>query len=189
MEGEMASGFSLEDAICLATESLRGKYDNRYPRIIHALRVMNRLESPLEMTTALLFHSCGEGKSTFTDLMKRGVPRESVKAIEILENTNDDDPGIYALKISANPLAAAVKMADLREHLQDGGISSEKEGRVLRELDVVLSSGDSGVPGFVRDPESRVLLQSSLMGLDCFARNEENTPPEEHLIPDENYAE
>lgn len=110
---------SLEDAILLAAESHRGKKDKAgHPYVLHVLRVMFRLESDEERIVGVL-HDIGEETPMTLDRLKAlGYSDRIVDAIgyltwrKVQENYQE-----YIRRLKSNGLAAAVKRADLADHL------------------------------------------------------------------------
>jgi hypothetical protein len=160
--------FSLEDAIFLFADSIKEtgekKRSENEKQTIYPLRVMCRLEDPLEMKTALLYFLHKKGVITLAGLLRKGAPKESVRAIEILESSRSENTRDYALKVATDPLATAVKKADLLERLSEykatQGASErdvEKAREILEYLCRVSDFDHEPLRGFVRDPQTRIL--------------------------------
>jgi hypothetical protein len=164
--------FTLDDAVSMTAHSMgEAGRECSTPRDIHPFRVMCRLEDPLEMITSLLYHLYADKKETLAGFSRKGVPKEVIRAIEILENSKDQNFRDNALRIAENPLAAAVKQADLEEHIcenknmKDPGIvsSSWNDRRMLELIRSAASKNDRHLPGFIQDPESRVYCHAGFL--------------------------
>jgi hypothetical protein len=160
--------FSLEDAISLFADSIKEtgekKRAENEKETLYPLRVMCRLEDPLEMKTALLYFLHKKGEITLAGLLRKGAPKESIRAIEILESSKSENTRDYALKVATDPLATAVKKADLLEHLSEyeakPGSSERDVGKAREMLEYLCRVSDSDhepLRGFVRDPQTRIL--------------------------------
>jgi len=75
----------LEDAIFLAVQAHRGQVDKAgRPLILHALRVMLRLESEEERIIGVLHDAVEDTGHTLGSLRELGYPAEVLRALECL---------------------------------------------------------------------------------------------------------
>ena len=111
---------SLDDAILLASQSHRGQKDKvGHPYILHELRVMFRLESDEEKIVGVLHDIVEQTPVTLDRLKELRYSDRTVEAIDCLtwrkrEKESYED---YIKRLKPNQVAAAVKRADLADHL------------------------------------------------------------------------
>jgi len=119
----MKSGPTLEDAIALAAESHRGQKDKAgYPYIMHVLRVMFRLNSDEERIVGVLHDIVEETSVTADSLKNLGYSDRVIEAIDCLTwRKSEESYEAYVRRLKSNGLAAAVKRADLADHLASSG--------------------------------------------------------------------
>ena len=117
---------TLEDAILLAVKAHRGHVDKAgQPYILHPFRVVFRLASDEERIAGMLHDAIEESNITLGHLRRLGFSKEVVEALDHLtwRKTKESYPE-YIERVRLNPLAVAVKIADLQDHLApsiDGG--------------------------------------------------------------------
>ena len=118
----MVGQASIEDAIVLAAEAHRGaKYTSpeREPYVFHPLRVMLQFRDPTRCIAAVLHDAVEDTHVTLDDLTSAGFSAEVVDAVDALTHRPDEDYGQYIERVALNPVAAAVKLADLEENLRN----------------------------------------------------------------------
>jgi (p)ppGpp synthase/HD superfamily hydrolase len=109
---------TLEDAILLAAQAHRGQADrNGQPYVLHALRVMFRLEAEHERMAGVLHDVVEDTPNTLADLRALGYPEEVVAAVDCLTRRPDETYEAYIARAAANPIARRVKLADLEDNL------------------------------------------------------------------------
>lgn len=84
--------------------------------IEHPRRIAARLSDPVHVAAAWLHdvvEDCGVSPG---DLIAAGISREVVDVVVLLTRTENDDDGYY-LKIRKDPVALAVKLADIEDNL------------------------------------------------------------------------
>ena len=129
----------LERAIGLALEVHRGQIDKAgRPYILHPLRLMAAMTSEEARVVAVLHDVVEDSEATFEDLAALGLSEEALAALRLL--THDDDGSeanyfAYIARIKANPLARAVKLADLADNLDVSRLPSltERDSRRLNK--------------------------------------------------------
>jgi len=95
---------TFEDAIVFAAERHRGQRDKAgEPYILHPLRVALRVRTDRERLAAVLHDVVEDTGVTLDELRERGLDESVVAAIETLTKQN--------------PIARAVKLADLADNL------------------------------------------------------------------------
>jgi (p)ppGpp synthase/HD superfamily hydrolase len=110
----------LHRAVGLAAKALDGKVDDTgEPVLLHALRVVDRLDTEDEWVVAILQEavngsSSANGGSPLTQI-RREFPRRVVEALELLR---DDGSELEAQvkRVACNRLATIVKVAALGDH-------------------------------------------------------------------------
>jgi (p)ppGpp synthase/HD superfamily hydrolase len=109
---------ALEDAILFATRAHSGQAgrDGR-PYILHPLRMMARFNSELEQVVALLHDVVEKTDTTLDDLRRAGFMPEVVDAVDALTQREGESYQDLVERAAASPLARAVKIADLEDHL------------------------------------------------------------------------
>ncbi len=108
----------LEKAIALAVEAHRGQKD-RYgaPYILHPLRVMARVETPLEKTVAVLHDVVEDTDWTLDRLREEGFGSPVIEALDCLTKRAGEDYMDYVRRCAGRPLARRVKLADLEDNM------------------------------------------------------------------------
>jgi (p)ppGpp synthase/HD superfamily hydrolase len=109
---------TLEDAIILAATHHRGQTDKAgEPYVLHPLRLMLSLRDPHERLAALLHDIVEDTDITLDDLRALGYPTPVVAAIELLTHTDGSPYLDYVARLKTNPIARAVKLADLADNM------------------------------------------------------------------------
>ena len=106
--------------------------DSGVPYIFHPFHLAEQMQDEYTTCIALLHDVVEDTSITFEDLEKE-FPKEVVDALRLLSHDKNTDYFEYVKEIKKNPLAKAVKLADL-EHNTDqtritgcGEISEEKK--------------------------------------------------------------
>lgn len=111
----------LDKAILLATKYHMGQRDKTgHNYILHPLRVMEKVESIQAKIVAVLHDVVEDTEMTLEDLQSAGFDEELLTAISLLTRNKEDEYFAYVERISSNPLAKEVKIADLQDNLRDG---------------------------------------------------------------------
>lgn len=110
-------GSTLEVAVRFAASAHDGQTDKAgAPYIEHALRVAARLEDDTEKTAAVL-HDVLEDTAT-TEIQLRAVFSERVvRAVVVLTRRDDESSEVYYDRVRTDPVALAVKYADIHDNL------------------------------------------------------------------------
>lgn len=141
---------TLEDAILLATVAHRGQTDKAgIAYITHPLRVMSMFVLPGEndeRIVAVLHDVVEDCGITLPELATRGYPFLVRAAIDALSKRDQDTYAEYIERVvhCRNPLALRVKLADLRDNLDErrqstGMLSAETKQKYM---DAVLRLSD-----------------------------------------------
>jgi hypothetical protein len=113
---------TLEQAIGIALEAHAGQLDKAdKPYILHPLRVMMAVECPSidsARLVAILHDVVEDSDWTVEQLDERHrLAPEEQAALRLLTHGDDEDYDAYIDRVAKNPLARAVKVADLRDNL------------------------------------------------------------------------
>ena len=107
----------LDRAIQLAKQHHEGQTDKAgKPYIEHPLRVMNQVESEEEKIVAVLHDIVEDTDISLDDLRNEGFSEKVVSAVECLTKQDGENYDSYIERISFNPLAVKIKLADLEDN-------------------------------------------------------------------------
>ena len=103
-----------EKALMIAVQAHSGQTDKQgKPYILHPLAVASQLDS-LELKTIALLHDTIEDSWVSKEfLLENGIPEELVEVIALLTKPKDMPYEDYLRRVKTNPMALAVKKADL----------------------------------------------------------------------------
>ena len=108
----------LEDAIILAAEAHRGQVDKGgKPYILHVLRVLVRQSHENAQIVAALHDVVEDTHLTLEDLHRAGYHNEICAAVDCLTNLEGEPYEVMIDRVSANPIAREVKLADLEDNM------------------------------------------------------------------------
>jgi (p)ppGpp synthase/HD superfamily hydrolase len=114
-----ASESFVTTARTIATTAHLGQVDKLGADYIdHPRRVAERLSDPLEQATAWLHDVLEDSDVSPSDLLAAGIPGGVVTAVVLLTRTDAVSSGDYYAAIRANPIALAVKRADIADNLE-----------------------------------------------------------------------
>lgn len=107
-----------EKALAFAEKAHAGQADKAgRPYILHPVAVAEMLPGDIQKTVALLHDVVEDTPVTLEALVAAGFPAEVVAAVALLTRRPGQDYTAYIEGIRANPLATAVKIADLRHNM------------------------------------------------------------------------
>lgn len=107
---------TLERAITVAArahEGHRGRVGAAY--ILHPLRVMLRVSTTEQRIVAVLHEVLQESPMTLSDLAREGFALKILAAVQALSPRGDESDEDLVVRIGDDPLARAVKLADLAD--------------------------------------------------------------------------
>lgn len=108
----------IELAVELAVEAHRGQTDKyNQPYILHVLGVAGRCRSTDEKIVAFLHDVVEDTSTTCDDLLTMGFDERIVQAVDCLTRRKGENYRSFVLRIAPNPLARAVKLADLEDNM------------------------------------------------------------------------
>ena len=112
------------------------------PYVFHPFHLAEQMIDELTTVAALLHDVVEDTPYTFTDLREMGFPEEVLDALRLL--THDDGAPYleYVARLKDNPIASAVKLADLRhnsdltrlDHVDDRALKRVAKYRKAIEL-------------------------------------------------------
>ncbi|MCT2586749.1 HD domain-containing protein [Actinophytocola gossypii] len=118
--------FTMDDAIQFARRAHEGQLDKSgRPYIAHPLRVMGSVRGDHERMTAVLHDVVEDTAATLDDLTAAGCPAEVLAAVAAISQAPDEPQARYLDRVLANPIALAVKRADIADNM-----SSDRMGRL-----------------------------------------------------------
>lgn len=109
----------IELAIQIAVHAHRGQTDlSGQPYILHPLRVMMSMAEPEDMAAAVLHDVVEDCDVTLNDLRGAGLPEAVVVAVDCLTKRKGEAYERYLERVSGNPIARRVKLADLEDNMR-----------------------------------------------------------------------
>ena len=134
---------NLECAIQIALKAHRGMKDKGgVPYILHPLRVMLQMDTDLERIVAVLHDVVEDSTWTLDCLREEGFSDKVVEALDCLSKRDGEDYDDFVERVRMNPLAVAVKIADLQDNLDVSrlpGLTDEDKARI-RKYEKALST-------------------------------------------------
>jgi (p)ppGpp synthase/HD superfamily hydrolase len=128
----------LEKALALALKAHKGqKDDNGAPYILHPLRVMEGVRTPVEKIVAILHDVVEDTDYTFKDLRKEGFTKEIIAALDCVTKREGEDYEVFVRRSAGNPIARQVKFADLEDNmrlLRRGEVDKKSLSRLNRYM-------------------------------------------------------
>lgn len=105
-------------AMRIAYEAHNGQYDvNGVPYIFHPYHVAEQMTDEITVCVALL-HDVVEDTDVTFEQLEQDFPPEVITALKLLTHDSGTDYYEYVERIGTNPVARAVKLADI-EHNSD----------------------------------------------------------------------
>ena len=109
---------NLDQAIALACQAHRDQTDIAgKPYILHPLRLMMAFSDEQSQIIAVLHDTVEDSPVTVDQLHAAGFTSETVEAIDALTRRPDETYEAFIDRVSANPLAASVKIEDLKDNM------------------------------------------------------------------------
>lgn len=125
--------FTLDDAIQLARRAHEGQLDKSgRPYIAHPLRVMGSVSGEHERMAAVLHDVVEDTGVTLEDLTAAGCPDEVLAAVAAVSKRPDEPQERYLARVAANPIALAVKRADIADNMSPERLGRLDEGTQAR---------------------------------------------------------
>jgi GTP diphosphokinase / guanosine-3',5'-bis(diphosphate) 3'-diphosphatase len=109
---------TIERAIEIAARAHAGQTDKGgAPYIFHPLRLMLAVNGEHERMAAVLHDVVEDTPVTFEDLQREGFPEAVVAAVRTLTKLPGESRLAAAQRAAANPVARAVKLADVTDNM------------------------------------------------------------------------
>jgi guanosine-3',5'-bis(diphosphate) 3'-pyrophosphohydrolase len=131
---------TIEKAIEIAARAHAGQRDKAgAPYIFHPLRLMLAVRDDEARMAAVLHDVVEDTPLTFEDLLREGFPVAVVDAVRALTKHEGESRIAAAHRAAANPIARAVKLADVSDNMDLSRIPepTEKDYARLREYEQV----------------------------------------------------
>ncbi len=87
------------------------------PYLLHPLAVAREMQTEDGFAAALLHDVMEDSDYTPDDLRAAGIPRHVIEALCLLTRSKEEPYLTYVRRLGSNPLARAVKLADLRHNM------------------------------------------------------------------------
>lgn len=108
---------TLEVALQIAARAHVGQTDRGgHPYILHPLNVLYRVSDPDARIVAVLHDVVEDTSVTLDDLREAGFAPAILEAVRLVTHLKHEPYADYVVRCKGNPLAAAVKRADLEEN-------------------------------------------------------------------------
>lgn len=131
---------TLERAIEIAAKSHSGQIDKAgQPYVLHPLRLMLAVRTPQERMVAVLHDVVEDTTVTITDLEREGFSPEVIAAVQALTKLPGESRVAAAHRAAANPIARAVKLADVTDNMDLSRIArpTERDFARIKEYEQV----------------------------------------------------
>ncbi|CAL9602142.1 hypothetical protein SUDANB95_05413 [Actinosynnema sp. ALI-1.44] len=110
--------FTVEDAVRIARSAHQGQVDKSgKPYIGHPLRVMGAVSGEHARMAAVLHDVVEDTPVTAADLLAAGCPAHVVATVVALSHLPGEPQEDYLARVAADPVAVAVKRADIADNL------------------------------------------------------------------------
>lgn len=120
-------------AALVAYNAYAGQTDKAgMPYIFHPFHVAEQMTDEISVCVALLHDVVEDTAVTFGELEKQ-FPREVADAVKLLTREEGEDYFEYIVKIKADPVAMAVKIADLKHNLDLSRLPEEMRTQAALE--------------------------------------------------------
>lgn len=124
---------TLEKAIELAARAHAGQLDKAgLPYILHPLRVMLAVEGPEERMAAVLHDTVEDTDTTLDTLRSAGFSENVVRAVDALTKRDGETRLDAARRAVRDPIARAVKLADVADNMDLARITDPGEKDLAR---------------------------------------------------------
>lgn len=123
----------LNIALLIAINAHKGQLDKSGADYIsHPVFVALNMDTDEEKITALLHDVLEDSDYTKEQLIAEGIPKNIVEAVSVLTRVNGENYMDYIKRVSENPLAKKVKIADLKHNMDISRISKPNSKDIKR---------------------------------------------------------
>ena len=124
---------NLERAINIAVKSHEGQTDKAgAPYILHALRVMMRMETEHAKIAAVLHDVIEDTSVTIDDLRQAGFTTDVLSTLDHLTHRADEPYESYIERVSVHPMARRIKITDLEDNMDMKRVPQIAERDIVR---------------------------------------------------------
>lgn len=128
------TGFQVNEGPYRGSENLVKGAKGGAPYTLHPLRVMLQLGDLREMMAGLLHDAVEDPGVTLDQLRRTAFTAEPAEAVDALTRRPGEEYREYLARVKANPMALRLKLANLRENLDESRIPEPTgAGRRRRE--------------------------------------------------------
>ena len=121
-------------ALKLCFEAHKNQVDKTgLPYVFHPFHLAEQMKDEYSTVCALLHDVVEDTEYTFEDLINMGFPNEVVEALKFLTHADDVPYMDYVKALSVNPIAKAVKIADLTHNSDTSRLDVVDEWALKRE--------------------------------------------------------
>lgn len=114
---------ALERAVALAVDAHRGQRDKAgQPYILHLLQVMQSVTDPIEKQAAVLHDYMEDAAGSVEELQRHAISELAIQAIILLTRPDQMTYCEYVIRLSVDPIARRVKLADLEDNYRIGRV-------------------------------------------------------------------
>jgi len=114
-------------ALKLAYDAHNGQQDKSgVPYIFHPFHLAEQMEDEVTTCVALL-HDVVEDTDVTMEELKELFPKEVTDALELLTHDDDTEYLEYVKKITTNPVAKAVKIADMEHNMDESRLQAGEQ--------------------------------------------------------------
>jgi len=128
----------IEKALKITLNVHAGQKDKgNQPYILHPLRLMVKMDSDVTKAAALLHDVLEDSDMDSADLARQGINSNIIEIVQLVTKKNDESYESYIDRISTNPLATQIKIADLEDNmniLRLGNIDQKDLSRLNKYL-------------------------------------------------------
>ena len=124
---------NLQRAIEIAVSAHKGQTrKDGSPYILHPLRLMMSVDSTVEKIVAVLHDVVEDTDVTAEQIRSEGFSEDVLEALRLVTHDSGEPYDEYIARIRANPIARAVKLADLRDNSNTFEIPTLEEKDLVR---------------------------------------------------------
>ena len=121
-------------ALKLCFEAHKNQVDKTgLPYVFHPFHLAEQMKDEYSTVCALLHDVVEDTEYTFEDLINMGFPNEVIEALKLLTHAEDVPYMDYVKALSVNPIAKAVKIADLTHNSDTTRLDVVDEWALKRE--------------------------------------------------------
>ena len=121
-------------ALKLCFEAHKNQVDKtNMPYVFHPFHLAEQMKDEYSTVCALLHDVVEDTEYTFEDLINMGFPNEVIEALKLLTHADDVTYMDYVKALSVNPIAKAVKIADLTHNSDTSRLDVVDEWALKRE--------------------------------------------------------